>query len=113
MTGRSVIRQAAAERDIFEYAVYLELKSPQASDRFLHAVEATIARLSSSPGIGQAVEIRGLDYPGLRCGTVDRFKNYVVYYVPIPKGIEVVRVIHGARGDEALLGDDEERPGPL
>jgi toxin ParE1/3/4 len=43
--------------------------------------------------------------PSLRSFVVDR---YVIFYLPIPKGIEVVRVLHGARDLNALFTDESE-----
>ncbi len=28
---------------------------------------------------------------------VSRFRNYLIFYVPVPGGIDVFRVLHGAR----------------
>jgi plasmid stabilization system protein ParE len=35
-------------------------------------------------------------------------RNHVIFYLPLANGIELVRVLHGARDLEAVL-DDEER----
>jgi len=41
---------------------------------------------------------------GLRRFPVTDFGNYLVFYLPRRDGIEVIRVIHGARDIEVLLG---------
>jgi toxin ParE1/3/4 len=33
--------------------------------------------------------------------------RYVIFYVPRPKGVEIVRVLHGARDIESVLHDEE------
>jgi len=35
-------------------------------------------------------------------------RNHVIFYLPLANGVEIVRVLHGARDLEAVL-DDEER----
>jgi toxin ParE1/3/4 len=46
------------------------------------------------------------DHPALtelRFLPIARFKKYLVFYRPIPGGIEVVRVLHGARDIHGIL----------
>jgi len=38
--------------------------------------------------------------PGVRCFPVGR---YVVFYVPLDDGIDIVRVLHGARDIDAVF----------
>jgi toxin ParE1/3/4 len=33
--------------------------------------------------------------------------NYVIFYLPRPRGIEVIRVLHGARDLKPLIGEDD------
>jgi plasmid stabilization system protein ParE len=37
---------------------------------------------------------------------LSRFRKYLVFYRPITEGIEVTRVLHGARDIDSILGDD-------
>ena len=66
-------------------------QSADAADRLIDAFQKNYQTLADFPGLGQTCEQLGC---GLRCFPVG---NYVVYYRPIQSGIEVVRVIHGAR----------------
>jgi toxin ParE1/3/4 len=43
--------------------------------------------------------------PGLRSSSVG---NYLILYRPIPEGIAVFRILHGARDLEALLAREPE-----
>jgi toxin ParE1/3/4 len=38
---------------------------------------------------------------------VDRFRKYLIFYRPIEGGIELLRVLHGARNLEQLLSPKE------
>lgn len=42
-------------------------------------------------------------FEGVRVFPVSRFKKYLVFYRPIQDGIEVLRVLHGARDIKGLL----------
>ncbi len=35
------------------------------------------------------------------------FGRYVIFYAPIEDGIDVVRVLHGARDIDAVFGEDQ------
>jgi len=80
-------RQSSAERAI----------------RFLRAANSTFARLASMPGIGAPYEPCEPPYAGLRSFPVDRHSKYLVFYRPVPGGIEVLRVLHGARDIHSIL----------
>jgi toxin ParE1/3/4 len=34
--------------------------------------------------------------------------HYVIFDVPLPKGVEIVRVLHGSRDIESILQDNED-----
>jgi toxin ParE1/3/4 len=40
---------------------------------------------------------------GLRVFPVKGFANYLLFYKPLPRGIELVRVLHGARDIPSIL----------
>jgi toxin ParE1/3/4 len=43
----------------------------------------------------------------VRAWSVRGFENYLIFYRPLSNGIDVVRVIHGARDIAAVFDDDE------
>ena len=54
------------------------------------------------PGIGTRYAPREPLYVGLLYSPVVRYRKYIVFYRPIENGIEVLRVLHGARDVAAL-----------
>ena len=48
---------------------------------------------------------------GVRVFPVSRFKKYLVFYRPVADGIEILRVLHGARDIDDLLAEGFELPG--
>jgi len=36
------------------------------------------------------------------------FKNYLIFYRPIEQGVEIVRVLHGARDMPSVFKDDPQ-----
>jgi toxin ParE1/3/4 len=61
-------------------------------------LEQTCKALAKNPLMGTA---RDELLPNLRCFSVG---NYVIYYRPVADGIDVVRVLHGARDESNLFG---------
>src|SRR5437867_2689872 len=95
MSQIRVSRQA--EADLQEIWLYLAHRSEQAADRLMSTVSRTFEMLAVFPGIGQSSEDLA---PGLRSSPVG---SYVIFYRPIEDGIEVFRVIHGARDIKSLF----------
>jgi toxin ParE1/3/4 len=106
VTG-SIVRARAALRDLDENADYLQSQSgPERAIRFLRAAEATFQRLATLPNMGTAFDPGDPRFAGVRYCPVSRFKSYVVFYRPLPDGIEVLRVLHGSRDLEGILTSD-------
>jgi toxin ParE1/3/4 len=53
--------------------------------------------LASMPGMGARYEPDEPLYAEIRYCPITRHRNHLVFYRPIPDGIEVLRVLHGAR----------------
>jgi toxin ParE1/3/4 len=86
-----VIRSEQAQADLEEIFDYLDSQSTQAADRFAVKFEQSCELHAKHSQIGASSH----EYaPNLRHFTV---WNYAVFYRPIDDGIEVIRVIHGAR----------------
>ncbi len=94
-----VLRTTQAHLDLVEIAVYLYRYDPAAADRVLDAIEEKCQYLSDFPQIGRKREELA---PALRSFPAG---NYVIFYRPNPNGIEVIRVLHGARDLPPLFRD--------
>jgi toxin ParE1/3/4 len=94
-----VIRTAGARADLIGIWRYIERQSSEdRADRVLRLIDKKCESLASAPQIGRRRdELR----PGLRSFAAGR---YLILYRPIDGGIEVVRVLHGARNLPALFG---------
>jgi toxin ParE1/3/4 len=88
----SIRRTSTSRRDyaaIWDYVA--EHASPETADALLRAFDSKLALLAQLPGVGQACpELR----PRLRRFPVGR---YLLFYRPTRDGIELIRVLHGAR----------------
>jgi toxin ParE1/3/4 len=100
MRRRVVSKSAQAQLDIEEAALYIAEGNPLAADRFVDALTKTFARLAQHPMLGRARPEIG---PNLRSLP---HRQYVIFYRPTPGGVEIFRVLHGARDIPPLF--DEE-----
>lgn len=95
----------AADQDLDEQAAYLaEEASLELALRFYDAAAETFAFLARSPGVGELRESRDPALAGIRVWRISGFDKHLVFYRPIDGGIEVVRVIHGRRDLDSILG---------
>ena len=92
-----VERTRQAEEDLLEAATEIGVQNIQASLRFIEAVECALLRLGSMPELGTLREYRRKRLAGLRMWPVPGFHMYLIFYRPRRRGIQLVRVLHGAR----------------
>lgn len=91
----TVKKSAQANEDLYHLWHYIAIDNhnPDNAARFIEELDAAMFSLAKSPHIGTE---RNEYMNGLR-QFVYR-KNYLIYYFPLPEGgIEVIRVLHGAR----------------
>lgn len=90
-----------AQEDLLFIWSYIAADSPAAADRLVDAIDRKCAVLAENPKLGPA---RPDIAPELRYSPVG---SYLILYREIPEGVEVVRVLHGARNLRAIFHADE------
>lgn len=101
-------RHARARVDLIDLAAYMGADSPSSAARFLDAAERTFAALAQMPEMGETFLSDHPRLQGLRKFRISGFGNYLLFYRPIRGGIEVVRVIHGARDLPSVLEEEAD-----
>ncbi|MCB1581339.1 MAG: type II toxin-antitoxin system RelE/ParE family toxin [Alphaproteobacteria bacterium] len=86
-----VRRTRQADEDLIEIWVYIAQDNPLAADHWLDEIEDKFRLLSEQPRLGPA---RPDIAQGLRYFPVG---NYLILYREMTEGVEIVRVVHGAR----------------
>jgi toxin ParE1/3/4 len=92
-----VIVAPQAEEDLFEIAFHIAQDNPKAAVSLLERIERICGLIAASPEIGRRRREFG---PELRSFPVDR---YLVFYRPVRGGVEIARVLHGARDLPSLF----------
>jgi toxin ParE1/3/4 len=97
-----------ARLDLLEQFLYLaEEATVDVAERYYAAVDQTCARLAKQPFSGTPYDSGIPRLKGVRRAPVSGFTAYLVFYIPRTVGIEVVRVLHGARDIEGLFAAEE------
>jgi toxin ParE1/3/4 len=100
-----VYARATARRDLVEHYVYLaENASQQIADRFLIQAETSFADLTRHPLMGTPLTLSKPALVGMRKWHIKRFEKFLIFYLPHPDGVSIVRVLHAAQDWWGMLG---------
>ena len=88
----------AARADLEEIWLFIAQDNPEAADRFTRALVSRFPKLASMPHLGREREELAARLRGFPVG------NYVIFYRPMDGGVEIIRVLHGARDLPPLFG---------
>lgn len=80
-----------AEADLARIWLYIAEDRPTAADRQIAKLREAFRFLAKNPNVGEPRPKLG---PRMRVFSV---KGYVIYFHTVNDGIEIVRVVHGAR----------------
>ena len=84
-------RTTQAEEDLIDIWIYIAQDNPGAADRVLDDIDERFHALADNPSMGR---LRPDIAPELRYFTVGK---YLILYRTVQDGVQIVRVIHGAR----------------
>jgi toxin ParE1/3/4 len=94
----------AADRDLDDQAAYLATEaSLETALRFYDAASATFGKIASAPGIGKRWQSANPRLTDLRVWRAEGFESRVIFYRPTADGIDIIRILHGARDIDSLL----------
>ena len=94
-------RRPLAGTDIDEIWDYIAEDSMVAADAWVDRLDEKLRLLASQPLMGRT---RDELAPGVRSLP---FGRYVIFYLPLHDGIDVVRVLHSARDIESIFEKDQ------
>lgn len=90
-----VTRRPQAEADVLEIWDYIAEDSVIDADRWVHRLDEKLSLWATQPLMGRT---RDELAAGIRSIA---FGRYVIFFQPLPDGIDVVRVLHGSRDIDA------------
>lgn len=92
---RRIIKSRQSAEDYLEIWLYIARDSPDAADRLVEQFDRHLDLLARTPLMGRSEEEFSTSLRSFPVG------NYLIFYTPIEDGIELVRVLHGARNINA------------
>jgi toxin ParE1/3/4 len=95
-----------ADRDLDEQAGYLARQVSLETALRFYAAAATFEKLARMPGIGERRDSTKPRLAELRVWRVEGFEKHLIFYRPSGSGIDIVRVLHGARDIDRVLDSD-------
>ncbi|MEI7702353.1 MAG: type II toxin-antitoxin system RelE/ParE family toxin [Planctomycetia bacterium] len=96
MTSRRILYSGPARQDLDEIWDYIAANNPIAASKFIDKILKACQSYASQPRLGEA---RFDLMPDCRHFSVGQ---YVIYYRPVKDGIELIRILHGARSVDDL-----------
>lgn len=97
----TIIKRPQALNDLADIWAEIADDSEQRADAFVAMLDGKIRTLAGQPQMGRR---RDELAPALRSWPIGR---YVVFYLPLTDGVDIVRVLHGARDLEAAFQADD------
>jgi toxin ParE1/3/4 len=99
-----VLKRARAIRVLIDHFVFLgENASVDVARRFLQSANSAFEELAQMPQIGASRTFRNPRFAAVRMWPIRGFERFLVFYRPVKGGIEVLRVVHGARDIETVF----------
>jgi toxin ParE1/3/4 len=97
-----ILRRTEAEQDVLDLWEYIDARSgTDRANAQIWQIERVLIALSNHPGMGRSREEL---YPNLRSYPTGR---YMIFYLALDDGIELVRVLHGSRDIEGIFENEE------
>lgn len=95
-----VLRRPQAVDDVLEVWDFIAEDSLDQADSWVDRLDAALQRLATQPSMGRARPEIADDLRSLP------FERYVIFYLPIPDGVDVIRVLHSARDVDSAFNDE-------
>ena len=96
-----IVLQPRAKADLSDIWQFIAEDSDDQADAFIDLIDQKFELLAQQSGLGRRREELA---EGLRSFPVGR---YIIFYLAIPGGVQIVRVLHGARDIEVAFTEPE------
>lgn len=105
---KHVIRPTAKDDILRQFRYYLQQDAFDAADRFLEAVDDSIAAIGRMPDMGAPQAVKNPLLAGLRSWAVKDFEEILIFYVVHADSLRVVRVLHGRMDIRRILEREKD-----
>jgi toxin ParE1/3/4 len=94
-----ILKKPLAEADLLDIWNFIANDNPEKADSLLERIDRKIKTLAENPDIGRKRNELLMDLRSFPVG------NYLIFYRSINQGIEVIRILHGARDIPSFFED--------
>ena len=99
--ARLLVREQASS-DVEELGAFIAKNNPSAASEVVRQLRSSFELLSRMPKLGREVKnIKTTEE--LRMWLSPAFPNYLIFLRELPDGVDIVRVLHGARNIQRIL----------
>lgn len=106
--GRRLEITSLADGDIDRHFNDIVEVSLERAVKFYDAMFQTFDELLRMPLMGRESEYRSPKLSDMRQWRVKGFTKYLIFYRPLPDGIEIIRIVHGASDLESTFLEDDD-----
>ena len=97
----TIIKRASARTDLIEIWENIADHSEGRADKFIDQLDQKIQLLGKKPNLGQPRDELAKDLRSFPFG------RYIIFFLPLADGIELIRVLHGGRDLDAIFHPEE------
>lgn len=101
-----ILRRPLVVNDLEDHFAQIHQDSPDAARRFKEQARSDFESLARMPEMGPSHPMKHPRLKDLRFWPIKGFNNSLIFYRPIANGIEVIRVLHGARDLPTVFRDE-------
>lgn len=93
-----------AQADVTDHIAYIHAQRPESAAQFRVELHERFRLIAENPLSSGLIDLPHERLLNLRCCLVSaRFLNHIIYYLPRPTGVEIIRVLHGSANRDAVL----------
>ena len=100
--GNFVLSPQALE-DLDIIWLHIAHDNPDAADRVIEAAYRICKSLAEHPELGPVRQFPGNIPAGIRFFVIPDFPNYIIFYRAADDGVEIVRILHGAKNIDDIF----------
>lgn len=100
-----VVQRAQARLDFWSIVEFLATRNAAVAERFIAAVKEFYDFLANWPEAGARLDRDDPDFANVRIWPIKDFRNYLIVYRAAADRVEIIRLVHGSRDLDSLLGN--------
>ncbi len=96
-----IVKRPRALADIAEIWDYIADDNEERADSFVVSLDGKFQTLAKNPRLGRQRDELSANLRSWHFG------RYVIFYLPLKDGVEIIRVLHGARDIVSIFQEDD------